>query len=138
MSYGWILKCICQAIVLAVLNIKVITFITKIITKGHSTPLTYKALIGHWHLKGNRKFMYSGLHNTYLINAHCALIYFHEKSCPVRPQSIVVSSTITALCIFLFFEKYPALCAYSILCKNSVGYPLKNFLRYITSLQLKI
>ena len=27
----------------------------------------------------------------YLINAHCALIYFQEKSCPVRPYSIVVN-----------------------------------------------
>ena len=43
----------------------------------------------------------------YLINAHCAFTYFHEKSCPVRPFSIVVSSTITALCVYLFFKKIP-------------------------------
>ena len=52
----------------------------------------------------------------YLLNTHCAFIYFIEKSCPVRPYSIVVNSTMTALCVYLFMEKYPALCAYSILC----------------------
>ena len=52
----------------------------------------------------------------YLINAHCVFIYFQEKSYPVRPYSIVVNSTMTALCVYLFLEKYPALCAYSILC----------------------
>ena len=43
----------------------------------------------------------------YLINAHCAFIYFQEKSCPVRPYSIVVNSTKTALCVYLFLEKIP-------------------------------
>ena len=52
----------------------------------------------------------------YLINPHCAFIYFQEKSCPVRPYSIVVNSTMTALCVYLFLGKYPALCACSILC----------------------
>ena len=31
----------------------------------------------------------------YLINAHCAFIYFIEKSCPVRPYSIIVNYTMT-------------------------------------------
>ena len=52
----------------------------------------------------------------YLINAHWVFIYFQEKSYPVLPYSIVVNSTMTALCVYLFLEKYPALCAYSILC----------------------
>ena len=51
----------------------------------------------------------------YLINKHCAFINFQEKSCPVRSYSIALNSTMTALCVYLFLEKYPALCAYSIL-----------------------
>ena len=42
---------------------------------------------------------------TYLIYTQCAFIYFQEKSCPVRPYSIVVISTMSALCIF--FGKIP-------------------------------
>ena len=38
----------------------------------------------------------------YLINEHCAFIYFQEKYCPVRPYSIVVNSTVTAM-FFCFF-----------------------------------
>ena len=43
----------------------------------------------------------------YLINAHCAFIYFQEKSCLVWPYSIVVNSTMTAPVRLFIFGKIP-------------------------------
>ena len=44
----------------------------------------------------------------YLIYKHCASINFQEQSCPVSFYSIALNSTMTALCVYLFLEKYPA------------------------------
>ena len=47
-------------------------------------------------------------YSRYLIIAHCAFIYFQEKSCPVTGLCSIVmnSSIIKALYVFSFFEKY--------------------------------
>ena len=50
----------------------------------------------------------------YVIIAHCAYIYFQEKSCPVC--LLMLYWLLNCTSTYEFLEKYPALCAYSILC----------------------